>query len=58
MIHVHLFLNVRTYPFGKQLEVENVNKQTFNLKEIKDAGIPDKYCFQDLPFLKLHTVIV
>lgn len=42
------------YPFGKQLEVENVNKQT----EIKDAGIPDKYCFQDLPFLKLHTVIV
>lgn len=46
------------YPFGKQLEVENVNKQTFNLKEIKDAGIPDKYCFQDLPFLKLHTVIV
>lgn len=46
------------YPFGKQLEVENVNKQAFNLKEIKDAGIPDKYCFQDLPFLKLHTVIV
>lgn len=46
------------YPFGKQLEVENVNKQTFNLKEIKDAGIPDKYCFQELPFLKLHTVIV
>lgn len=46
------------YPFGKQQEVENVNKQTFNLKEIKDTDIPDKYCFQDLPFLKLHTVIV
>lgn len=46
------------YPFGKQLEVGNVNKQTFNLKEIKDADIPDKYCFQDFPFLKLHTVIV
>lgn len=34
------------YPFGKQLEVENVNKQTFNLKEKKMLAYPINIAFK------------